>query len=55
MRRQAAALPRAPSLAFVHIPVPEFAQAWGSAGANGTKGEPTGCPVADSGFFAAAK
>lgn len=56
VRQQAAALPRVPSLAFIHIPIPQFAAAWSSgAPANGTKGEPSGCPLADSGFFAVAK
>ena len=56
VRQQAASLPRVPSLAFVHIPIPQFSEAWSSgAPANGTKGEDTGCPLADSGLFAMAK
>lgn len=56
VRQQAAALPRVPSLAFVHIPLPQFSEAWSAgAPANGTKGEETGCPLADTGFFAVAK
>ena len=56
VRQQAAALPRVPSLAFIHIPIPQFAEAWTSgAPASGTKGELSGCPLADTGFFAVAK
>ena len=56
VRQQAARLPRVPSLAFVHIPLPQMAAAWNSGAAvNGSKGELVGCPGADSGFFAAAR
>lgn len=55
VRAQAARLPRVPSLAVVHIPVPQFALAWGGADANGTKGELSGCPLRDTGFFQAAQ
>lgn len=56
VRQQAALLPRVPSLAFVHIPIPQFSEAWSSgAPANGTKGEETGCPLDDTGLFEVAK
>lgn len=55
MRRQAARLPRVPSLAFVHIPLPQHMLAWERGPVNGTKGEMVGCPGLDTGFFELAR
>jgi pre-mRNA-splicing factor SYF1 len=55
MNRTAAQLPRVPSLAFVHVPVPEFMHLWNRGSARGSKHEPVNCPMVDSGFFAAVK
>lgn len=51
LRRSATQLPRVPSLAFVHIPLPQFKDAWNRSPANGTKAELVGCPQVDSGLF----
>jgi len=55
VRQQAAALPRVPSLAFIHIPLPQHFLAWNHGAVNGSKGELVGCPGMDSGFFELAK
>ncbi len=43
-QEQVAWLGRAPSLAFIHIPVPEFMYAWLWGACNGSKEETVGCP-----------
>lgn len=48
LQRSAQQLPQAPSLAFVHIPVPEFLTAWHHGLAKGSKAEPVNCPSADT-------
>ncbi|KAL4452418.1 hypothetical protein ABPG75_008080 [Micractinium tetrahymenae] len=55
VRQQAALLPRVPSLAFVHIPLPQHMLAWERGPVNGTKGEMVGCPGMDTGFFELAR
>lgn len=55
VRQQAARLPRVPSLAFVHIPLPQHMLAWERGAVNGTKGEMVGCPGVDTGFFELAR
>lgn len=55
VRQQAARLPRVPSLAFVHIPLPQHMLAWERGPVNGTKGEMVGCPGLDTGFFELAR
>lgn len=42
-----------PSLAFFHIPVPEFREAWASGQAAGIRQEAVCCPRLNSGLFAA--
>jgi len=42
-----------PSLAFFHIPIPEYDEAWESGVAVGRKGEPVCSPRLNSGFFSA--
>lgn len=42
-----------PSLAFFHIPLPEFREAWKSGQAAGIRQEDERCPRLNSGFFAA--
>lgn len=52
VREQAARLPRVPSLALVHIPLPQFLAAWNRGGpVNGSRPEAVGCPGVDSGLF----
>ncbi|CAL8463973.1 g3508 [Coccomyxa elongata] len=48
-------LPRVPSLAFVHVPVPEFMEVWNRGAARGSKHEPVNCPMSDTGLFKALK
>lgn len=55
MNRTAQQLPKVPSLAFVHVPVPEFMELWNRGLAKGSKHESVNCPVHDSGLFQAAK
>lgn len=55
VRQQAARLPPVPSLAFVHIPLPQHMLAWERGAVNGTKGEMVGCPGVDTGFFELAR
>ncbi|KAK9918079.1 hypothetical protein WJX75_001042 [Coccomyxa subellipsoidea] len=55
MNRTLAALPKVPSLAFVHVPVPEFMDVWNRGLARGSKHEPVNCPMSDTGLFAALK
>lgn len=50
---RAAALPRVPSLAFVHIPLPQFRELWNSQPTLGSKGEAVACPLRDTGVFEA--
>jgi pre-mRNA-splicing factor SYF1 len=55
-RQQLDQLPRVPSLAFSHIPLPHHRAAWDSGSlVSGTKGEAVGCPGVDSGFFELAR
>ncbi|MBM7568769.1 metallophosphoesterase family protein [Paenibacillus sacheonensis] len=42
-----------PALAFFHIPIPEYAQAWQEGRAEGIKGEDVCCPKLNSGLFTA--
>jgi hypothetical protein len=49
MNRTLAQLPRVPSLAFVHVPVPEFMAVWSAGLARGSKHEDVNCPMHDSG------
>jgi 3',5'-cyclic AMP phosphodiesterase CpdA len=42
-----------PALAFFHIPLPEYAQAWDRVECRGHRNEPVCCPELNSGFFAA--
>lgn len=44
-----------PSLAFVHIPPPEFMIAWNDGNVRGSKSEPVNCPSGDSGLVQALK
>jgi hypothetical protein len=44
---------RLPALAFFHLPLPEYAQAWDLAPRGGEKNEPVCCPVLNTGFFSA--
>lgn len=53
MNRTAALLPKVPSLAFVHVPVPEFMHLWNRGSARGSKHEPVNCPMSDTGAFVA--
>lgn len=49
VRTASSALPRAPvAAAFVHIPLPEFVQAWNSGVSRGGKGETTCCPACNT-------
>ncbi|KAL4420875.1 hypothetical protein ABPG77_002834 [Micractinium sp. CCAP 211/92] len=50
---QASALPRVPSLAFIHIPLPQFRELWNSQPTRGTKGEAVACPLRDTGVYEA--
>jgi hypothetical protein len=47
----AARLPRVPSIAFIHIPVPQFMNLWNEQPTNGSKSESVNCPLADTGVF----
>lgn len=49
----AAALPRVPSLAFIHIPLPQFRELWNSQPTRGAKGEAVACPLRDTGVYEA--
>ncbi len=49
----AAVPPHLPALAFFHLPLPEYAQAWDLAGGRGEKNEPVCCPALNTGFFSA--
>lgn len=49
MNRTLAQLPAVPSLAFVHVPVPEFMRLWNAGAARGSKHEDVNCPMHDSG------
>ena len=51
VRRMCEKLPTVPSLAFIHIPVPQFMEAWNEHATNGSKGEPVGCPLLDTRAF----
>ncbi|MFB9326449.1 metallophosphoesterase family protein [Paenibacillus aurantiacus] len=42
-----------PALAFFHIPLPEYAEAWEQGGCRGSKHEAVCCPKLNSGLFAA--
>ena len=55
LNRTVRALPAVPSLAFVHVPVPEFMEVWNKGLARGSKHEDVNCPMHDSGFFRTAK
>ena len=55
LNRTVRALPSVPSLAFVHVPVPEFMELWNKGLARGSKHEDVNCPMHDSGLFRAAK
>jgi hypothetical protein len=44
LAQQAPHLAAAPSLAVVHIPVPEFMAAWSAGAANGSRTEHVSCP-----------
>lgn len=55
LNRTVRALPSVPSLAFVHVPVPEFMEVWNKGLARGSKHEDVNCPMHDSGLFRAAK
>ncbi len=44
---------RVPALSFIHIPLPEYEQAWDAPGRIGHKGEKVCCPDVNSGFLAA--
>lgn len=55
VRQEAERLPRVPSLAFIHIPIPQFTTAWNRGPVNGTRGEAAGCPGMDTGFFEVAR
>lgn len=48
-----AELPRVPSLAFVHVPVPEFMRVWNAGAARGSKHEDVNCPMHDTGALVA--
>lgn len=49
---QAALLPAVPtSLAFIHIPLPQFMAAWSAGPTNGSMGEEVACPLVDTGVF----
>lgn len=50
---RASALPRVPSLAFIHIPLPQFRELWNSQPTRGTKGEAVACPLRDTGVYEA--
>ncbi|KAL4419342.1 hypothetical protein ABPG75_005873 [Micractinium tetrahymenae] len=50
---RAAALPHVPSLAFIHIPLPQFLELWNSQPTRGSKGEAVACPLRDTGVFEA--
>jgi len=47
------AVPRLPTLAFFHLPLPEYNDAWESGACLGHKHEPICCPALNSGCFAA--
>ncbi len=53
MQRVAAGLPRVPSLAFIHIPVPQFLGVWNEQPTLGSKAEGVNCPLIDTGVFQA--
>lgn len=53
LTQQSADLPPVPSLAVVHIPMPQFMAAWSGGAANGSRSELVSCPSSDSGLFAA--
>lgn len=44
-----------PALLFLHIPLPEYEQAWAYPGTRGARYERICCPVVNSGLFAALK
>ena len=44
---------RLPALAFFHIPVPEYEEAWRTGPVSGSRGEAVCCPKLNSGLFAA--
>jgi 3',5'-cyclic AMP phosphodiesterase CpdA len=44
---------RLPALAFFHIPLPEYAEAWERVECRGHRNEPVCAPALNSGFFAA--
>ncbi|PRW60250.1 ser thr phosphatase family [Chlorella sorokiniana] len=50
-----AGLPRLPSLVFVHIPIPQFNDAWYDAPTVGRKEEDVACSARDTGLFSLAK
>jgi len=51
LEEQAAALPRVPSLAFIHIPLPQFLRMWNSQPTRGSKREESSCPLLETGVF----
>ncbi len=54
--RAPAYVPRAerlPALAFFHLPLPEYVDAWDFEPCRGSRGEPVCCPALNSGLFAA--
>lgn len=55
MNRTQQHLPKVPSLAFVHVPVPEFMDLWNRGAARGSKHETVNCPMHDSRLFRAAR
>ena len=55
VRRTARRLPRVPSLAYVHIPVPQFMAAWNGGPTLGSKQEDVACPLVETGLFDAAR
>lgn len=53
MQERAAALPRVPSLAFIHIPLQQHLEVWNTQPTNGTKGKSVACSLVDTGVFKA--
>ncbi|KAL4427687.1 hypothetical protein ABPG75_001776 [Micractinium tetrahymenae] len=51
----AASMPTVPSLAFVHIPIPQFRDVWSDEPTVGSKEEDVACSVRDTGLFALAR
>ena len=53
--RTAAALPKVPSIAFIHIPVTEFMYMYNDFPTKGLKGEGVACGLVNTGTFQALK